>query len=339
MPFVFYVILYLKFSLSMRVLSQIRKPIEKEMADFENLFFSALQHQNPILSFAMQHLLQRKGKMMRPILVLLSAKMYGEITPEVLHAALSLELLHTASLVHDDVVDESGTRRGQSSVNALLDNKAAVLVGDFLLSSALEHAAKTGNLRVVQLISILGQALSDGELQQLANIDSQEINEEQYFHVIQQKTASLFAACAEIGAILSGASTENVERMREVGMAIGVCFQIRDDIFDYYDDEVGKPTGNDMKEGKLTLPVIHAVLQSESSQWKSAALKVRAGNASEEEIKDLISYTKQVGGIEYAQQKMEVIRQGIYKRIQGQGESDVEQSLCLYLDFVLRRVL
>ena len=322
----------------MRVLTQIRKPIEKEMADFESLFSFSLQHQNPVLSFALQHVLQRKGKMMRPILVLLSAKMYGEITPEVLHAALSLELLHTASLVHDDVVDESGMRRGQSSVNALLDNKAAVLVGDYLLSMALEHAAKTNSLHVVRLVAMLGQALSDGELQQLANIDTKEINEEQYFHVIRQKTASLFATCAEIGAALSGASAEEVDKMREVGMSIGICFQIRDDIFDYYDQEVGKPTGNDMKEGKLTLPVIHAVLNAASAEWMDLALKVRAGSATDDEIKALVQFTKESGGIDYARHKMDEIRNRVYDSLQGLGSDDIGRSLCMYLDFVLRRI-
>lgn len=322
----------------MDILSQIRKPIESEMAEFERQFVSALQHNNPILSVALRHLAQRKGKMMRPILVLLSAKRFGEITPSVYHAALSLELLHTASLVHDDVVDESAMRRGQSSVNAMLDNKAAVLVGDYLLSTSLKHGSLTGNIRVVELISELGQSLSDGELQQLANIDSKEISEEQYFHVIEQKTASLFAACAEVGAMLSGASCDEIAAMRKFGLSLGICFQIRDDVFDYYDAQVGKPTGNDMKEGKLTLPVIHAVLSSDSDTWRELAMKVRSGIATDEEIAHLVDFTKQSGGIDYARNKMDEIRRMSYTLIKSDKANAVEDSLRLYLDFVLNRV-
>ena len=219
----------------MDVLTRIRKPIERELADFEVLFDIVLRHRNPILEVALRHIFSRKGKMMRPILTLLSAKKCGEVNEAVLHAAVSLEMLHTASLVHDDVVDESGLRRGQSSVNALLDNKAAVLVGDYLLSTALEHAARTGSLRVVELVSLLGKMLSDGELQQLSNVKSDVITEEQYFDVIRHKTASLFTICAEVGALLSGASEQDVRRVRDFGEYVGLCFQIRDDIFDYYD--------------------------------------------------------------------------------------------------------
>ena len=321
----------------MDVLSQIRKPIQQEMADFEVLFANTLQHENPILSVALRHILTRKGKMMRPILVLLSAKMYGEITQSVLDAALSLELLHTASLVHDDVVDESGMRRGQSSINALLDNKAAVLVGDYLLSTSLKCAARTGDLRVVYLISHLGQALSDGELQQLANISSAEISEKQYFHVIKQKTASLFAICAEIGAMLSGASADEIAKMRDFGMTLGVCFQIRDDVFDYYNEQVGKPTGNDMKEGKLTLPVIHAVIQSGSEDWRALAMKVRTGEATDAEIAQLVEFTKSAGGIDYAHTKMNEMREYANSLLSDSKQIDIVDSLSLYLDFVLKR--
>ena len=248
-----------------------------------------------------------------------------------------MELLHTASLVHDDVVDESGMRRGQSSINALLDNKAAVLVGDYLLSTSLKCAARTGDLRVVYLISHLGQALSDGELQQLANISSAEISEKQYFHVIKQKTASLFAICAEIGAMLSGASADEIAKMRDFGMTLGVCFQIRDDVFDYYNEQVGKPTGNDMKEGKLTLPVIHAVIQSGSEDWRALAMKVRTGEATDAEIAQLVEFTKSTGGIDYAHTKMNEMREYANSLLRDSKQIDIVDSLSLYLDFVLKR--
>ena len=319
----------------MDVLAQIRKPVEREMKEFESLFRVTLQHQNPILSMALQHIMSRKGKLMRPILVLLAAKRYGEVNDAVLHAAVSLEMLHTASLVHDDVSNE---RRGQSSVNALWDNKAAVLSGDYLLSTSLKHAAMAGSLRVVDLVARLGQTLSDGELQQLSNLESDEISEAQYFEVIRRKTASLFAVCAEVGALLSGAPEEKVRQLADFGCNVGLCFQIRDDVFDYYDAEVGKPTGNDMKEGKLTLPVVHAVLQSGAEEWRGLALKVRAGKASEEEIKSLVDFTKRSGGIEYARRKMDEIRSHALGLLGADGREDVCQALSLYLDFVLKRV-
>lgn len=322
----------------MDVLTQIRKPIEREMADFESLFGITLQHQNALLTMALQHVLSRKGKLMRPILVLLAAKRYGKVNDAVLHAAVSLEMLHTASLVHDDVVDESGERRGQLSVNALMDNKAAVLVGDYLLSTALKHAATAGNLEVVDIVARLGQTLSDGELQQLSNVKSDEINEEQYFDVIRSKTASLFASCAEVGALLSGATKTQIARLRDFGTYVGLCFQIRDDVFDYYDVEVGKPTGNDMKEGKLTLPVIYAVLQPGAEKWHEIALKVRAGKATEDEIKNLVEFTKQSGGIDYARHKMDEIRNSAMKLLSDEGNDEVKEALQLYLDFVLKRV-
>ena len=322
----------------MDVLTQIRKPIEREMADFESLFGITLQHQNALLTMALQHVLSRKGKLMRPILVLLAAKRYGKVNDAVLHAAVSLEMLHTASLVHDDVVDESGERRGQLSVNALMDNKAAVLVGDYLLSTALKHAATAGNLEVVDIVARLGQTLSDGELQQLSNVKSDEISEEQYFDVIRSKTASLFASCADVGALLSGATKTQIARLRDFGTYVGLCFQIRDDVFDYYDVEVGKPTGNDMKEGKLTLPVIYAVLQPGAEKWHEIALKVRAGKATEDEIKNLVEFTKQSGGIDYARHKMDEIRNSAMKLLSDEGNDEVREALQLYLDFVLKRV-
>lgn len=322
----------------MDVLTQIRKPIEREMADFESLFGITLQHQNALLTMALQHVLSRKGKLMRPILVLLAAKRYGKVNDAVLHAAVSLEMLHTASLVHDDVVDESGERRGQLSVNALMDNKAAVLVGDYLLSTSLKHAATAGSLEVVDIVARLGQTLSDGELQQLSNVKSDEISEEQYFDVIRSKTASLFASCAEVGALLSGATKAQIVRLRDFGTYVGLCFQIRDDVFDYYDVEVGKPTGNDMKEGKLTLPVIYAVLQPGAEKWHEIALKVRAGKATEDEIKNLVEFTKQSGGIDYARHKMDEIRNSALDLLSDEGNDEVKEALQLYLDFVLKRV-
>ena len=237
-------------------ISLIRTPIEAELRDFKELFDSSLSSSNALLDSVVSHIRQRNGKMMRPILVLLVARLYGAVCPSTLHAAVSLELLHTASLVHDDVVDESTERRGQLSVNAIFNNKVAVLTGDYLLATSLVHAELTNSHRIIQLVSTLGQDLADGELLQLSNVSNHSFSEEVYFDVIRKKTAALFAACAEAAALSVQVGEEEVAFARLLGEYIGICFQIKDDIFDYFDSkEIGKPTGNDMLEGKLTLPV------------------------------------------------------------------------------------
>ena len=324
----------------METLQDIRRPIEVELKQYRMLFEETLQSNNPILHLALSHLLQRQGKMMRPILVFLAAKMVGKVNERVLHAAVSLELLHTASLVHDDVVDESDRRRGQRSVNALLDNKAAVLVGDFLLSKALYHAAQTGSNRVVTWVSELGQILSDGELQQLANTDSKEFSEDVYYEIIEKKTASLFSCCGRIGAFLAGADDESVLIMSNFGKYVGLCFQLRDDIFDYDQiNEAGKPTGNDMREGKLTLPVLHALLTSEENLQRDSALKVRAGEASEEEMAGLVTFAFNQGGIAYATKAMHDYCDKALGLLNKNRDSDIAESLRSYVRFVANRSL
>ena len=247
----------------MDYLSIIRKPIEGEMSNFVELFGQCLTHEEGLLGQVLSHIRQRGGKRMRPMLILLTAKNYGEISDVTQNAALGLELLHTASLVHDDVVDESSERRGQPSVNASYNNKVAVLVGDYILSTALLRVSLSKNQRIVQHLAELGRTLAAGEILQLSNISNQEITEDVYYQVIEKKTAALFEACSILGAISVGASEDDIEKAKKFGHNIGMIFQIRDDIFDYYDSkEIGKPTGNDMMEGKLTLPVIHALNHS-----------------------------------------------------------------------------
>ena len=244
----------------MDYLSIIRKPIEQDLEDFKQVFEKVLTRDDGLLGQVLGHIRQRGGKRMRPIMTLLSALNIGEINESTLHSAVGLELLHTASLVHDDVVDESSERRGQASVNAVYNNKVAVLVGDYLLSSALLSVSYTDNQRIIQYLAQLGCTLSAGEILQLQNISNKEFSEEIYYQVINQKTASLFEACGAMGALSAGADDEQVERARQFGHNIGMIFQIRDDIFDYYDSkDIGKPTGNDMLEGKLTLPAIYAL--------------------------------------------------------------------------------
>ena len=276
---------------------------------------------------------------MRPILMLLMAKNFGWVTEVTQNAAVGLELLHTASLVHDDVVDESAERRGQASVNASYDNKVAVLVGDYILSTALLRVSLTGHQRIVQLLAELGRTLAAGEILQLSNIQNQAISEDVYYQIINSKTAALFEACAKIGAISGGAHEEGIEAAASFGQNIGIIFQIRDDIFDYFDSkEIGKPTGNDMAEGKLTLPVIYALNNSHYESMLTLARKVKAGTINTDEIAVLVEFTKQQGGIEYAERCMQRYREKCLDYISGYVVDDgVRQALLAYVDFVIQR--
>lgn len=325
----------------MDYLSVIKKPITEELNHFIDLFNTSLEHQDGLLSQVLMFIKQRSGKRMRPMLMLLIAKAFGCVSEVTQHAAIGLELLHTASLVHDDVVDESGERRGQASVNAFYDNKVAVLVGDYILSTALLHVSYTSSDRIVSGLAELGRTLSDGEILQLENISNQTISEEAYYEVIKRKTAALFEACTEIGALSVGASKDDVEQARLFGLHLGMAFQIRDDIFDYYEsNDIGKPTGNDMAEGKLTLPVIHAVLSADNGAMKDLALKVRKGEVTPEEVAQLVAFTKENGGIEYAEAKMREFKNKaigfIEEKIQ---DVDIKQALNAYLDYVIERKL
>lgn len=323
----------------MDYLSIIKQPISSELCDFIDLFNKSLSHTDGLLSQALEHIRNRAGKRMRPILILLMAKNFGEITDVTQHAAVGLELLHTASLVHDDVVDESGERRGQKSVNAMFDNKVAVLVGDYILSTALLHVSYTHSEIIVRYLAELGRTLSNGEILQLSNIQNQEISEEVYYQVIKQKTAALFEACAAIGALSAGAAEEEIQEAKKFGQNLGVIFQIRDDIFDYYDQaNVGKPTGNDMAEGKLTLPVIYALRSTGNQDMLALARKVKAGTVTKDEIAELVKFTKENDGIEYADQRMwELHAESVYFLEHEVHDEDVRKSLRAYLDYVIER--
>lgn len=323
----------------MDYLSIIKQPISSELCDFIDLFNKSLSHTDGLLSQALEHIRNRAGKRMRPMLILLMAKNFGEITDVTQHAAVGLELLHTASLVHDDVVDESGERRGQKSVNAMFDNKVAVLVGDYILSTALLHVSYTHSEIIVRYLAELGRTLSNGEILQLSNIQNQDISEEVYYQVIKQKTAALFEACAAIGALSAGAPEEEIQEAKKFGQNLGVIFQIRDDIFDYYDQvNVGKPTGNDMAEGKLTLPVIYALRSTGNQDMLALAKKVKAGTVTKDEIAQLVKFTKENGGIEYADQRMwELHAESVYFLEHEVHDEDVRNSLRAYLDYVIER--
>ena len=323
----------------MDYLELIKRPIEQNLSDFIALFNESLSHSDGLLSQALNHIRQRGGKRMRPMLILLMAKNYGEVSSVTKHAAVGLELLHTASLVHDDVVDESTERRGQASVNATYDNKVAVLVGDYILSTALLNVAKTGNQRIVEYLAELGRTLAAGEILQLSNIQNENISEEVYYQIIKNKTAALFEACASVGALSSGASADDVKLAAQFGQDLGIMFQIRDDIFDYYDSkEIGKPTGNDMTEGKLTLPVIYALNSHPIESMMTLARKVKSGTVNADEIACLVEFTKEQGGIEYAEEKMQEFRQKCQHYIDNNvNDADIKTALTAYVDYVIQR--
>ena len=323
----------------MDYLSVIKHPILSELTDFVELFNRSLSHTDGMLSQALDHIRQRAGKRMRPMLILLMAKSVGRVSDVTLHAAVGLELLHTASLVHDDVVDESGERRGQQSVNQLYDNKVAVLVGDYILSTALLHISYTHNETIVRYLAELGRTLSNGEILQLSNIHARDISEESYYQVIRQKTAALFEACCAIGTLSGGAPEEEIENAKMFGRNLGMIFQIRDDIFDYYDQSrIGKPTGNDMAEGKLTLPAIYALNSTHNEEMLAIAYKVKNGSVSKEEIARLVAFSKEHGGIEYAERRMWEMHAEALTFIEREVEDeDLKSSLRAYLDFVIER--
>jgi octylprenyl diphosphate synthase len=323
----------------MDYLSTIRTPIHTELQDFIALFDESLTHKDGLLGQALEHVRAKGGKRMRPILILLMTKSFGKVTSVAQYAAVGLELLHTASLVHDDVVDESGERRGQASVNASYNNKVAVLVGDYILSTALLNIARTNDCDIVCDLAELGRTLSNGEILQLTNIANTNFSEEVYFEVIKQKTAALFEACAVIGAKAGGADRKAVEAARAFGRNVGIIFQIRDDIFDYYQSaDLGKPTGNDMAEGKLTLPVLYALNTTGNSQMAALARKVKARNVSAEEIAQLVEFTKNNGGIAYAEQKMTEC-QALTDEFIGQyiAQPQLQDALKAYVSFIIDR--
>ena len=322
----------------MSSLEQIKQPIQAEFEVFKQKFDASLQSSNPLLSEVINFIKQRKGKMMRPMLTLLMAKLCGKIEESTYYAAISLELLHTASLVHDDVVDESDKRRGQASVNALYDNKVSVLVGDFLLATSLTNAALTENISLVKLVSCLGQKLSEGEIIQLSNTNASDFSEDVYLDVIKKKTAALFSTAAEAGVRSVETSDEMAEKAYHFGELLGIAFQIKDDIFDYNpSDSLGKPSGNDMKEGKLTLPALYVLNTLNDESMKELALKIRALEATQDEINLFIDYVKRNGGIEYAIQVMIDYRNKALALLPQTASEDLKEALTSYIDYVIER--
>lgn len=290
----------------MNKIDEIKKPIEKEMDEFEVRFRQGMKSDVALLDKITYYIVRRKGKQIRPMFVFLSAKLCGGMTDSAYNAASLIELLHTATLVHDDVVDDSNERRGFFSVNALWKNKIAVLVGDYLLSRGLLLAVDNKEFRLLRIVSNAVREMSEGELLQIEKARRLDIHEKIYFDIIRQKTAVLIASCCACGAVAASASDETVEKMRLFGEFVGIAFQIKDDLFDYGNsEEIGKPTGIDIKEKKMTLPLIYALSRSSYFEKRKIINIIKNHNDDPEKVKVVIDYVMKSGGIPYAQAQME----------------------------------
>jgi len=311
--------------------------LDKDLTACKEILLQSLQQDNnPLLGQVLDLVKTRTGKMMRPQMVLLSAKLFGSVTPAVYAVAVAFEALHTASLIHDDVVDESDERRGQESVNYAQTNRVAILSGDYILGEALRLIASVNDPRIVLLMSKASKALADGELLQLHTIQSEDLSEATYMHVITNKTAVLFASCAASGATLVGANQADINNVYRFAEQVGLCFQIKDDILDFVGGDIGKPQGNDLKEGKITLPLLYA-LQGHEQEMKPLIRSVKEGKTTPEDISYLINFTQENGGIDYAESVMNKIANQARQLLDKYPESPVKVALNEYVDYVIER--
>ncbi len=285
-------------------LKQIQAPIAKEMEEFEIKFRDFMKSKVKLLDHITNYIVRRKGKQMRPMFVFLTAGLTGGISESTYRGAALIELLHTATLVHDDVVDDSNYRRGFFSINALWKNKIAVLVGDYLLSRGLLLSVDNGDFDLLKIVSNAVREMSEGELLQMAKSRKLDITEEVYYTIIRQKTASLIASCCAVGASTSGATVETIDMMRTFGEKIGMAFQIKDDLFDFGEDEIGKPLGIDIKEKKMTLPLIYALNNASWLDKRKIIYLVRNKNEDKKSVNEVITFVKKSGGLEYANEAM-----------------------------------
>jgi len=288
--------------------SSLKEPISAELELFEKQFRGSMKTSVPLLDTIMNYIVRRKGKQVRPMFVLYSASLFSEIGERTYRGAALVELLHTATLVHDDVVDDSYERRGFFSINALWKNKIAVLVGDFLLSKGLLLSVEHKDYDLLEIVSNAVREMSEGELLQLERSRFMDVTEDVYFEIIRKKTASLIASCCSIGAASAGQDTQTVEDMRRFGELIGLAFQIRDDLFDFGDNKSGKPAGIDIKEKKLTLPVIHAFSKASGSEVRSIKRLIRSKTPDKQKIREVVAFIEKYGGLDYARERMYALR-------------------------------
>jgi octaprenyl-diphosphate synthase len=322
----------------MVTLEEIRKPVQGEMKEFNRRFREAVSSDVALLNIVTRYLLRKKGKQMRPLFVFLSSKMIGEITESTYTAASLIELMHTATLVHDDVVDESNERRGVFSINAIWKSKVAVLLGDYLLARGLLLALRNRDYDLLEIVSDASREMSEGELLQIQKSRSLNIDMGTYYEVIRKKTATLIASCLACGASAAGASQEVLDRVHHMGIQIGMAFQIKDDLFDYQSrGSAGKPSGNDIKEKKFTLPLIYALNQAEPGLRKTMIKKIRKGNRSSVVVREVIQFVKDQGGIRFAEAKMHEFKQQALDALYGFPDSPARESLKDLVEFTVSR--
>ena len=323
----------------MKIVSQIREPIEKEMELFEQKFYDSMSSKVALFNRITYYIVNRKGKQMRPMFVFLTAKMLngGEVVERTYTGAAIIELIHTASLVHDDVVDDSYKRRGFFSINALWKNKIAVLVGDYLFSKGLLVALEKGNYDLLQIVSNSVKSMSEGELLQIEKARLLDITEEVYYDIIRQKTATLIAACCSIGAASVLPDSEEVRTFRRFGELCGMAFQIKDDLFDYGTERIGKPTGIDIKEQKMTLPLIYALNTSDKKHRRWLINSIKNHNKDKKRVKEVIAYVKEKGGLDYAVAKMIQFKDEALEILDNYPASDYKAALTLMVNYVVER--
>lgn len=319
-------------------LDDIREPVRLEMKEFNNSFKNSISSNIPLINLVTNFILKKKGKQMRPLFVFLTSKMTGEITPSSYTAASLIELMHTATLVHDDVVDDSNERRGIFSVKAIWKSKIAVLMGDYLLAKGLLLAVEHKEYKLLEIVSNSSREMSEGELLQLQKSRSLNIDIDTYYEVIRKKTASLIASCTESGARAAGASEEVVKKSYEMGINIGMAFQIKDDLFDYQDNGlIGKPAGNDIKEKKFTLPLIYALNQAERSRSRTIIRKIKKGGGKQQLVNEVVQFVRENGGIEFATEKMQEYKEMAMETLESYPDNPARKSLKDLVEFTVSR--
>lgn len=319
-------------------LAKIQQSIEPELASMNAIIRDCLHSDNDLMDTVVTNYLLTKGKQIRPIMVILSAKFFGEVNYHVLHAGAALEMLHNASLIHDDVVDDTALRRGRATVNNQWGNHIAVLVGDFFVANALAAGIRTGILSIISSLSDLGKELSLGEVDQICNVRDHRLDEEHYMTMIRKKTASLFRNCVKMGAEAIGIEEKEYKNLALYAEMLGMCFQIRDDIFDYFSNPlIGKPTGNDLREGKVTLPLLHAIATAPGPISESVKEMLRKGDLNEKEIGILIDFAKEYNGIEYSFAKMREMQSEASKLLEVYPDSEWKETFLQLFDYIISR--
>ena len=322
----------------MTSIDNILQTISPELKELNQCMVEALATSNPLMNEIVTNYLKVKGKQIRPVLVILSAKMFGSLNKSTTAAAASIEMLHNASLIHDDVVDDTMTRRSRPTINAIWDNHVAVLVGDFFTSTSLRMAVETGDLKVIETIAELGRTLSLGEIDQINKARTHVLDEQAYLEIIAKKTASLFVACVQMGGISVGADPKKIDLLAKFAYNLGLCFQIRDDIFDYFaDSKIGKPTGNDLREGKVTLPLLYALSHTELPDHEAMLGLVRSEELDSRAIATLIAYAVDNGGIDYAYERMGQLRAEAVKIIDQFPDSPTRRAFIGLFDYIIAR--